>query len=113
MTTGLKKGMLVRLSRAAPLNAWCRMTRTEIEAWYKWHGDEVRAGRAYPMDSAGEPVLAPQDKWVSLTTDRVYQVVRSRCTAPQSWSKVSHCCQVLDFNDGETYYIRRRELIPA
>jgi hypothetical protein len=101
----LKKGQLVR--PMGRVNAWRRATGEETEAWHAKHREEVKAGRAYPYDSAGEPVLAPQDAGFLLDETMILTVVRARVSAPSGYTKLKECCQVFCPDNGQTLYVRR------
>jgi hypothetical protein len=104
------KGDLVKPVRDC-ITAWRRLTPEERNTWYeKFHAD-CREGKELPFDSAGEPRLAPQDTYFSLSAEDVLTVVRARVAAPAGYGTIKDCCQVFCPSNGETLYVSRRALI--
>jgi len=101
----LKKGQLVR--PMGRVNAWRRATGEETQRWYALHAADVKAGRAFPFNSAGESVLAPQDSVFDLDETMTLTVVRARVAAPSGYTKLKECCQVFCPDNGQTLYVRR------
>ena len=109
-------GQYVRFNtdRGQPLyTGWRRMNASETQQWYDQHRKDVRDGKALPYDSAGESVLPPQDVYIAVHHDRVYEIVRARVSAPQGYGKRSGSCLVRCLLTGEEFYIQRRNLVLA
>jgi len=102
----------VGLTRMAQLTAgWRRMSEAEKNEWYDQHRKDVAEGKALPYDSAGEPVLSPQDVYIKVHPDRVYEIVRGRVSAARGYCNVSGSCLVRCLLTGEEFYIQRRQLV--
>ena len=101
----LKKGQLVR--PMGKVTGWRRLTPDENQLWYAMHIEDVKAGRAFPFDSAGESVLAPQDSVFQLDETMTLTVVRARVAAPSGYTRLKECCQVFCPDNGQTLYMRR------
>lgn len=103
------KGTLVR--PAGPrVEAWRRASPEERQAWYERHAEDVRAGRDTWHDSGGESRLAPTDAYFTVTPEMTLTVVRGRVAAPLGYGKAKDCCAVFCPDNGETLFIRRRNL---
>ena len=111
-----RAGQYVRFNtdRGQPLYAgWRRMNASETDQWYEQHRKDVRDGKALPYDSAGESVLPPQDVYITVHHDRVYEIVRGRVSAQQGYGKTSGCCLVRCLLTGQEFYMNRRDLVLA
>ena len=97
---------------AAPVG-WRQLTQEERDAWYEEHYKAVKEGRELPYDSAGESVLSPQDTYIDVYFDRVYEIVRGRVSAARGYGKQPGCCLVRCLLLGEEFYMRRQDLALA
>ena len=86
---------------------WRRLSHEEQREWYEQHRKGVAEGREHPFDSAGEPLLAPQDVYIDVYLDRVYEIVRGRVSAGLGYAKQPGCCLVRCLLTGEEFYVRR------
>lgn len=111
-----RAGQYVRFNsaRGEPLYAgWRRMNETETNQWYEQHHKDVQEGKELPFDSAGEPVLSPQDVYIAVHHDRVYEIVRGRVNARQGYGNRPGSCLVRCLLTGEEFYMRRFDLVLA
>jgi hypothetical protein len=99
--------------RGAPSWGWRAITAPELDAWQKNLHESIRDGRLEPHDSGGESWLPPRQVGISLQADRVYEVIRARCSPYYEYQKMPHSCLVRCLLTGEELYIERRLLQAA
>ena len=101
----MRKGTLVKITRP-DVRANRSLTAEERNAWYENFRAEVQAGRQSPIDSAGEPRLAPQSTQIDLDPTAVYPVVRGRAAYHAPWGRSYHNqIVILDPKTGFEWYV--------
>jgi hypothetical protein len=105
-----KKGQLViwnkqGLAALVDVNCygWRAINADELD---RWHKSEDSRG----IDSAGETKLPPKTVYIKLEEDRVYEVIRARCSSWLSFQQITKCAEIFCFATGERFFIQRRLL---
>jgi hypothetical protein len=82
---------------------WRPIRSDELAEWYK---SDASKG----MDDAGETKLPPREVRIEVRQDRVYEVIRARCTSSRDYDTIPKCAELLCFATGERFFIERRKL---
>lgn len=104
------KNELVKSANGEPITGWRRSTDDEQNNWYAQHAARCAAGSDVPYDDAGEPKLSPRDAHFSIPGTVVLTITRGRVSAPIGYHTAKDCCQVFCPINGETLYVKRKEL---
>ena len=108
----LKKGQLVAWDPSSDSSpsfikvlcyGWRPIRSDELTAWYK---SDASKG----MDDTGETKLPPRNVLIEVRQDRVYEVIRARCTSSRDYYTIPKCAELLCFVTGERFFIERRKL---
>ena len=103
----MRKGTLVKVNRP-DVRAYRSLTAEERNAWYENFHAEVQAGRQSPVDSAGEPRLAPRVDGIGLDPDILYPVVRGRAAFHGHWGRsYRNQIVILDPKTGLEWFVWR------
>lgn len=79
------------------------VTQAELDLWYaELHLD--------PLDSGGEPRLAPRHTSDMFKPGHLVIIKRGRCTAYIGWHTYAGMAEVVDTVGGFTYFVDRRDI---
>jgi len=119
----IRKGGLVKSVPRDPhwdpaVKGFYHLTVDEIDEWHREKREATKEAQAkgedtfdINFDCAGEPVLAPRDRWQELNPDAVYEILRARCRVQCGYHMESGQVKILDTETGRELYCDRKDLV--